>query len=210
MTPEELAKRHPELYHVTEPGAWSSIQRYGLLSTSRLLDLFEIETLQRTLLETSRRAVAVSLHNPSHESVILNDQAPLNEEALKRCLDDNLTPDEWLKLLNKRVFFWPSKENLHRHLNARFNRTRSREILIVNTLSLSQAYAENIELCPINSGVTFRKAARRGKSTFTPLLKYSFAEWSKLRGQRDKVQELTVLHQIPDITNHIIDVIQKL
>jgi hypothetical protein len=196
MTPEELAKRHPKLYPITEPGAWSSIKRHGLLSTSRLLDLFEIETSQRIVLETTRRAISVPLHNPRYESIILNDQQPLREESLKNCLDDNLKPEEWLKLLNGRVFFWPSEENLHRHLNARLNRTRSREIIIIDTLSLAKVHAENIELCPINSGVTFRKTARRGKNTFTPLLKYSYAEWSKMRGQRDKIQEVTISNQV--------------
>lgn len=208
MTPQELAERHPKMYHITEPGAWSSIKRHGLLSTSRLLDLFEIESSQRELLETRRRAIEVPLHHSGYGNIILNDQKPLNEEALKNCLDDNLKPEEWLKLLNNRVFFWPSEENLDRHLNARLNRTRPREIIVIDTLSLAKVHAENIEICPINSGVTFRKAARRGKNTFTPLLKYSYAEWSKMRGQRDKIQEITILHQILDITDHVIDVIQ--
>ena len=29
MTPEELAIRHPQLYHVTEPGAWLNIMFSG-------------------------------------------------------------------------------------------------------------------------------------------------------------------------------------
>lgn len=42
VTPEELANLYPRLYHMAEPGSWESIRRYGLLSTSSLLSLFEI------------------------------------------------------------------------------------------------------------------------------------------------------------------------
>lgn len=208
MTPEELAERHPKLYHVTEPGAWPSIKLHGLLSTSRLLDLFEAEGPERNRLEMELRAVFAPLSHPVHGKVVLNDQSPMRDKALKSCLDDGLAPCDWLKLLNSRVFFWPSEERLLGHLNARLNRIRSREVIIVDTLKLAKAHAAEIELCPINSGVTFRKAARRGKNTFTPLLKYSYAEWRKLRGQKDKIQEITVLHQVLDIADLVIDVIQ--
>lgn len=152
MTPEELADRHPRLYH--------------------------------------------------------NDNAPLSEKALKKCLDDHLAPADWLRMLNRRVFFWTNEESLNRHLGARLNRTRSREVIIVDTLSLAKAHVEHIELSPINSGVTFRKAARRGINTFSPLLKYSYSQWSKIRGQKDKIQEVTVLDQVRDIASYVIDVIQ--
>lgn len=206
MTPEDLAEKHPKLYHVTEPGAWASIKKHGLQSTSRLLDLFEVRNPQRILLESKRRARAIPLCHPSVGQVILNDQAPLFEKALEKCLDDSLTPSDWLKILNARVFFWASEEGLNRHLQARLNRTRSREVLVLDTLSLAKKHQQQIEICPINSGTTFRKAARRGLETFTPLLKYPYATWSKLRGQRDKIHEVTVLGGVADIEEHLLEV----
>jgi hypothetical protein len=208
MTPEELADRHPKLYHVTESGAWSSIKRNGLLSTRRLLDLFEIKNPQREILETKRRPAAVPIQHHHYGTAILNDNAPLSEEALAKCLDDHLTPADWLRILNARVFFWTNEESLNRHLGARLNRTRFREVMIVDTLSLAKAHLERIELSPINSGVTFRKAARRGMNTFTPLLKYSYSQWSIIRGRKDKIQEVTVLDQVRDTESYVIDVIQ--
>jgi hypothetical protein len=208
MTPEELAERHPKLYHITEPGASLSIKRHGLLSTTRLLKLYEVETTQREQLETKRRPLAVEIQHPHHGSIVLNDNAPLSEVALQKCLDDDLSPADWLKLLNARVFFWPDEKSLNLHLSARLNRTRSREVFVVDTLSLVKAHVERIELSPINSGVTFRKAARRGLTTFTPLLKHSYSEWSKLRGSRDKIHEVTVLDHVEDIAEHIIDIFQ--
>ena len=43
MEIERLISRYPTLYHMAEDGSWESIQRHGLLSTSALLDRFEIE-----------------------------------------------------------------------------------------------------------------------------------------------------------------------
>lgn len=206
MTPEELAARHPLLYHVTEPGAWKSIKKNGLLSTSRLLDLYEVGGLKRETIETKRRPTAVVLDHPRHGQVILNDNVPLSEHALTKCLDDQLTPSEWLRVLNVRVFFWSSKESLDRLLNARLNRQRQREVVVVDTLSLAKAHAPRMELCPINSGATLRKPARRGLSTFTPLLSYHFNDWSKLRGRRDEIREVTIQDQVIDIGDHMVDV----
>lgn len=209
MTPEELAKRHPRLYHITEPGAWQSIQKHGLLSTSSLLDLFEIAGARRKALETERRPASVLLEHPTHGQVILNDNVPLTEKALKSCLDDNLSPSDWLLLLNARVFFWSSREALDRHLAARLNRTRQRQVLVVDTLSLAKAHASRIDLSPINTGSTIRKPARRGLTTFTPMLKYPFNEWSKLRGGRDHILEVTVKDHVLDITQHTLDILLR-
>ena len=206
MLPEDLAARHPFLYHVTEPGAWESIKQRGLLSTSCLLDLFDITGGEREGLETKRRAAAIPLDHPLHGRVILNDNLPLTEHALATCLEDGLTPAEWLRLLNSRVFFWASKEGLNRLLGARLNRTRPREIIVVDTLSLAKTHADRIELCPINSGSTLRKAARRGLTTFTPLLRHSFQEWRTLRERQDHIHEVTVRDHVLDIAQHVIEV----
>lgn len=207
MTPEELAERHPLLYHITEPSAWDSIKKKGLLSTSRLLDLYEIEGLRRKTMETKRRPAAVVLDHSHHGQAILNDNIPLSEQALAKCLDDHLTPSEWLHMLNARVFFWASKESLNCHLSARLNRKRQREVIVVDTLSLAKAHAQRMELCPINSGATLRKPARRGLSTFTPLLHYNFHDWSRLRGRRDEIREVTVQDQVVDIAQYTVEVL---
>lgn len=207
MSPEDLSARHPRLYHVTEPGAWSNIKEKGLLSTAHLLNLFDTNQEQRTIIETKPRSSSVTLQHPLHGRVIINDNLPLSEKALTKCLDHNLLPADWLRILNSRVFFWANEEGLNRLLNAKLNRTRAREVLIVDTLSLAKAHAERIEICPINSGSTLRKAARRGLNTFTPLLEHSFNDWSKLRGGRDKILEITVKDHVADIAEHILDVV---
>ena len=207
MSPEELAERHPKLYHVTEPNAWPSIKKNGLLSTAHILDLFEIKGPQRDKIELTRRPTSIPLEHPVHGNLIINDNVPLSEKSLSTCLDNDLTPADWLRILNKRVFFWPDQESLDRHLGARLNRNRLREVIVVDTLSLTKTHTERVELCPINSGATIRKAARRGLETFSPLLKYSFKEWRTLRGGLDQIREITVRNHVFDVSQHTIEVL---
>lgn len=204
MTPIDLASRYPHLFHITTPGAWESIRKHGLLSTSRILDLFEVENSYRYVLESKRREKEVPLYHSQHGSLILNDHQPLSESALLKCLDDGLLPENWLNILNARVFFWPTEEHLQQHLNARFNRNRSREIIVIDAFKLAKDYAANMELSPINSGSTIRKPARRSLKTFTPLLQYPFEEWRKLRGQQDNIREVTVRGAILNIEKYVI------
>lgn len=210
MTPEELSRRHPQLFHVTLPGAWEGICRHGLLSTSRLLDLFEVAPDWRVLLERVRRPAAVALHHAVHGAAVLNDQSPMTEAALARCLDDGLAAADWLMSLNRRVFFWADGAGLDRLLHARANRVRACMVLVVDTLGLAEAYAERIELSAINSGATLRKPARRGLATFTPLTALPYEEWQRQRGGRDRILEVTVLDGVPDLGRFVTEVRQVL
>lgn len=206
MTPEELAARHPRLYHVSEPGAHKSIRQHGLLSTNAILDLFEVDTRDRQRLTTARRATAVPLRHLLYGTMILNDNLPLSEKALESCLDDGLTAADWLRTLNSRVFFWVDESGLQRLLGAKMNRGRQREVLVFDTLLVAQAHMDTLCLSPINSGATIRKPARRGLTTFTPAKDHSYAQWRRLRGKSDRVVEVTVDHAIPRAGEFLIDV----
>lgn len=205
MTPEQLAERHPRLYHVTSPGAWASISRLGLLPPSALLDLFEVDAARCRELTTARRPAEARIAHPAHGAAILNDNLPLSERALAGCLDDGLTPPDWLRLLNARVFFWADTDGLARLLGARTNRLRPREVLTFDTLGLARAHAERIEISPINSGSTIRRPARRGLATFTPLLAKGYADWQQQRGGRDRILEVVVRGGVPDIARYLVD-----
>ena len=204
MTPEELAIRHPKLYHVTAPDAWASIARYGLLPTSVLLRLFETDESRYLTLTTRRRPSEVHLRHPTHGLAILNDNLPLTERALEGCLDDGLTSIDWLRLLNDRVFFWADPSGVDRLLGARMNRARPRAVLVFDTIGLARAHAERMELSPINTGATIRRPARRGLTTFTPLLAKSYKEWQGQRGRQDRILEVVVRGGVPDIARYLV------
>lgn len=165
----------------------------------------------------------------------LNDNNPLNKNILQKCLEDALTIADWMHILNKRVYFWTNEGDMLNHLQA-FLRLRAElesntsfeeheepkskkqkrevssnpiEVLVVDTLSLATEYREHIELCAINSGVAIRNAAKRGLSTFTPMLAHDYKTWRALRGKADKIKELTVLHSVKNIEAHVIEVLLK-
>ena len=205
MSPADLAARHPRLYHVTEPAAWPSIRRHGLLSAAALARLFELSAARRERLLGARRPAAVTLEHPVHGRAVLNDNLPLSEAALERCLDDGLRPSDWLRMLNDQVFFWASPDGVERLLGARMNRHRPRLVLELDTLALAERHARDVRLCPINSGSTIRRPARRGLRTFAPMLEHGWQEWRAMRGRRDRVLEVTVLERVSGIESLLLD-----
>jgi hypothetical protein len=205
VTPEELAAIHPRLYHTTDAANLEGILRHGLLSTSRILDLFGRSVAERDAFVRQRRRDRVRLEHPDGDVAVITDNSPLHEGNLARCLDDGLTPPDWCAKLNERVFFWVDEASLHRLLHAAASRDRDRLVLVFDTRLLAQVYAAQIELSPINSGSSVRKPARRGHTTFTPLLQHSYEAWRRLRrdtGEKitlDTIREVTVLDGIDNV-----------
>ncbi|WP_422000659.1 DUF7002 family protein [Reyranella sp.] len=205
MTPEALARRHPRLYHLTAPAAWESIARLGLLPAAALIERFEPDPARRERLLATRRPAELVLEHPVHGRAALTDNTPLSERALAACLDDGLSPRDWLRLLNRRVFFWSDERGLQRLLGARLNRGRQRLVLVLDTLSLVMAHADCVEISPINSGATIRRPARRGLATFAPLMATDYQAWRRRRGRLDRIVEIVVQGSVPDIERHVVE-----
>jgi hypothetical protein len=105
MHPGDLIEAFPKLYHIAEPEAWDNIRHHGLLSTTAILDLFDVGGERRSQLLTRRRSTTVRLEDPELGSFAIRDQIPLSESKLAECLTD-MTVGVWLRLLNRKVFFW--------------------------------------------------------------------------------------------------------
>ena len=73
LTPEYIVSRWPRLYHLAEQGSWDSIQRYGLRSTTALLDLFEVDAAERKPIESARRPESVPIKHPLHGVACIRD-----------------------------------------------------------------------------------------------------------------------------------------
>ncbi len=204
LSPEDLAAKHPRLYHVTDPDALPGILRHGLLPASDLLTLFEVPGADRRPIERRRRPASVSLTHPLHGNAVITDNLPLSEAALAACLDDGLTPGDWLAILNSRVFFWADEESLARLLGARLNRDRERSVLVLDTLGVAERHGRRMELSAINTGSTIRRPARRGLSTFTPLHRHDYETWRRLRGGLDRIREVTVVGGVDRVSDHLV------
>ena len=205
LTPQELAETYPRLYHMAEAGSWESIQRHGLLSTSALLDLFEVAGPERERIESRRRPDSIIIRHPQHGTAVIRDQKPMTDGALQKCLRDS-TPREWYETLNSRVFFWLSRERLVRLLSARAYRGKRQTVLTVDTAHLLQRHADRVTLSPINSGSTIFNPQPRGTDTFQRIGDYPFAYWRARRPLRDAVVELAVDDAVPDIQDFVLRV----
>ena len=180
----------------------------------RAIGLHEDEILRLTHAPRPHR---VHFDDTSLGPVELNDNSPLSLKKLETCLD-GLKPADWCALLADRVFFWADeKRGLSRLENAKRNRDIIRDVLVIDTLPFAQAYAEHIELCPLNSGSTIHKAALRGRWLFAPMRDYSFEDWSNLRRRKqaqagwpvtrnpDKILEVTIPKAVPNIADFVVE-----
>lgn len=203
----ELIRDCPTLYHMAERGTWPSIRQHGLLSTSALLDLYEIQGAEREAIEERRRPEGVTIDRPALRPVVIRDQKPMDDAGLRMCLLDGLSPEDWYRSLNRRVFFWLTRERLLRLLNARPYRHDEHDVLELDTASLVAAYRATITLSPINSGTTKpfpSTASKRGRATFLPIAEYPYAQWrSNGRKPGERVVELTVDYSVPDVARFV-------
>ncbi|MGY8666253.1 hypothetical protein Q3C01_28430 [Bradyrhizobium sp. UFLA05-109] len=204
MKEADLVKHFPRLWHMAEDGSFSSIREHGLLSTSALLDLYEIKGDERTAIESSRRSESVAISRADLPSATIRDQKPMTQSALSKCLADDLSPKEWFEILNDRTFFWLSRDRLRGLLGARAYRNRPQTVLTVDTASLLSAHRDKIELSPLNSGATIYNPQPRGRETFLPIDDYPFEDRRKTRSADKAVVELVVRRGVPDISDHLV------
>ena len=129
----EMLKDCPTLYHMAERNTWPSIQEHGLMSTSALLDRYGIAGAERDAIEAARRPASVSLERESYGRAVVRDQFPMDDKGLTRCLQDGLTPPDWYRLLNAKVFFWLTQDRLSRLLNAGLYRLEEHDVLEVDS-----------------------------------------------------------------------------
>lgn len=199
LTPQKLAASSPFLYHMAAVDSWSSINEHGLLSTTALLDLFGYKGQEREEIESHRRPKDYVIKHPTYGQAVIRDNLPMSDRALSKCLV-GYTNREWYELLNRRVFFWLSRERLFKFLDAREYRARRQTVITVSTTELLARHAHRVTLSPINSGSTIRKPAPRGVATFRSISEYPFEHWRrKRRSRKSAVVELAVDYSVPDI-----------
>lgn len=199
-----ISHYYPKLYHMAESGSWPSIKKHGLLSTSALLDLFEVKGKKRHEIERHCRPDCVKINHNDYGTVVIRDQKPLREKTLHNLLD-GMSTEEYYSLLNHKTFFWVRRERLERLLNARAYRNRSHTVLTLDTGALVEDYNKKIWLAHINSGSAIFGTGRRGIYTFKQIADYPFEELKK-RKKEDAIVELAVDYGLPNIVDYVIRV----
>lgn len=198
MTANEFISHYPRLYHVAESGSWSSIQKFGLESTSALLDRFSIAGQERDAIESTWRGAKVQLKHDQFGSIVIRDQTPISHTKLTQCLRD-MTASEWYRMLNGYVFLWPSLQRRDRMLCSYQN--QHHDVLTIDSKQLLAQYSDKMMLSPINSGSTLYNPALRGRDTFVPFDQCPFSEWLRRRRKRPEevVAEVTLSYRISGI-----------
>ncbi len=167
LSADYIARKWPRLFHMAEAGSWPSIERFGLRSTTALLDLFEIEGPERERIEARRRPESVAIHHPRYGTAWIRDNKPINERVLRRTLT-GMNEADFYRLLNGRVFLWLTERRLLKLRNAPPYRDRQHDVLILSTAKVLAAYGSVVELSPLNSGAVHPAANYvRGEGTFS-------------------------------------------
>ncbi len=206
MTVDELLDAYPRVWHMAMDGSWPSIEKYGLLSTSALLDLHGYAGDKRHAIEAAHRPQSIPIKATGLPGAVVRDQKPMSNSALEKCLLDGLKPEDWYRILNQKCFFWLSQARLRRLLGARAYRADPQVVLTVDTASLLRANESRVLLSPYNSGSTIMNPVKRGKDTFLPVADYDFVDWKRKRGKAAAVVELAITGGVPDIRDHVLAV----
>lgn len=184
-----LVSRVPFVYHVAEANARASIEEYGLLSTSALLDLHGITGERRATIEARPRPRSVVLDTPGLPQAVIRDQRPLlplRDEHLV----GGLTVSDWCRLLNARVYLFTTEADAAK-LAAAYP---VQQVDVLRTAALLECCAADIELARINTGNAMRRPAPRGPSTFARIEGFS--------GSR--IAEFTVRWAIPNFAGLVV------
>jgi hypothetical protein len=131
----------------------------------------------------------------------------MTDGALRRALQDGLTPEDWYRLLNMRVFFWLTEDRLYRLLKAGSYAENSHDVLIVKSRPIVKKYRGRITLSPMNSGNTRPYPHKRGRNTFSAIEGFPYQEERRKR-PREPIVELAVDGGVPDIAKHVVEVVE--
>jgi len=188
---------------MAESNTWDSIQNHGLLSTSAILDLHDVNGEARSTYEAMHRPEMTTISSGLAPTMVLRDQKPMAPNRLSTCLMNGITASQWYSHLNGRVFFWATEERLLRLLSARAYRSKTHDVLTIDTASLMADYGDQIELCHMNSGNTFPMSFPRDYSIFKRIEDYP----TRPNGNPLKiVAEVTIPYSAPNIVASVLEV----
>lgn len=177
MNLDQLADRFPVLWPVTFDGGWKGIADHGLL---RAIDVAELRC-------SEHRAEITPIEAPAGFRVVLRDQIRSRIDPTPYL--DNLTPAEWWRVINSRVYFFCRQRDADVLVDAYLRRRHVQEVIKLRTSQVLRPVMDAVEVATVNAGVFPRtKGPSRGRSTFVSLSDFPAA-------QASKIKEITV--QVP-------------
>ena len=181
------------------PGAWGNIKKAGLLSTSKILDGCEISAEERIEIESHIRRKSYLVKHKLLGEITIRDQKPLTAK-LAKCLV-GCTVEEWLLMLNRRVFFWASEDRLMRFMRAKEYRDKEHCVIVMDTGKFLEDHKDCVKLTHMNTGAVEPYAHQRGPKSFIPLKEFP------LHGKkRKRVVEVSVEGSVRKVEDYVIRV----
>lgn len=159
-------------YHLAHKSNLESIRKYGLLSTSLLLNKIELEATRKMQIIEEHRPKNVILPG----GLVIRDQSPMPPNALSKVLPEGMVPSDWYRLMNSFLFLWPDRERVERHRHAHGGDAEL-VLLVLDAKKIIQDLPERVFVSPINSGFALRKAAPRSEKTFVPSAEWLATGW---------------------------------
>jgi hypothetical protein len=189
-----LAKLRKVVFHASAYGAWPAIAELGLRTSAQLLG----DVADPRLGEVRKDNIEVA-HDSGHQ-VTIRDQRPMVRAGIEPHLD-GIALDEWLDLLNQRVFFFARQKGLSTLL-ARYQESEGQDVLVFDTAKLLTAAAGRAEVTTVNPAepVSWNRCPCRGRSTFVPVDAYT--------GALDDVEEVTVVGGVERVTDLVARVVR--
>jgi len=180
----DFVSEYPRLYHTTNSAAWPLIEKHGLLSAKSICE--------RTGMSHSEVATIIRQHRTNMLPIgefVLRDNKPLRLHNLRRNLEGSqLTVEDWLALLNERVFFHTSLTHAAKLRHSYI--TEPMTILTIDTARLFASHGERVEISTINSGAARMPFHTKSRDSFQSLTNFVMLK---------KAQEVTVLKAIPNL-----------
>jgi hypothetical protein len=161
--------------------------------------------MRREAILRQRRAQSFELQHPVVGTVTIRDQKPLFLHNLDLI---DVTVEEFLELLNSRIFMWTHPQRLERLLGARAYRDTRHDVLVLDTASIVETYYDRIRLTGMNTGATiFPSSPPRGAESFVTIADFPFA--ARRKPLVDNVVELCVIGGVDRVEDHVIQVEQR-
>lgn len=192
MTAEEFIARYPVLYHRSPSVNAAGISRHGLLSVTALLQLYAVGAKRAAAIERDRAKVGILVKPPNEHPdwppILIGDQHQINPAQMAAALD-GVTPEEWRKELNARVFFWPTVERLAVHQKA--YAAMPSVLYEIDSAKLLTRHGERLRVARINTGFFRRTPAMRSRATYQRLADFR-------HDAKNRIAEVSVLDGVPD------------
>jgi Family of unknown function (DUF7002) len=193
-------------FHIADAENWPSIQRSGLHSTKVLIERARLNGADAAEFVGYRSR---GMRLPS--GVRIRDQRPMPPAALERCLDPGLSPAQWYRLVNSKVYFWLDADRVTRHLGA--CGARPQLVITVDLHRMLVRHGEHAFLTPFNVGNARRRPASRGTRTFVPLEAWLATRWRAearpacgVRPRSHRPAEVAIEGSVEDLASFIVKV----